>query len=172
MHQLAPTLETDRLVLRAHRFEDFQPYAELFASERARFMDGPIAPADAWRNFMCDVGQWAVLGYGAWAVELKATGAFIGQVGLNRPYHFPEDELGWLLFDGHEGQGHALEAATRARDFGFHELGLTTLVSYVDPKNARSIALAERLGAVPDPEAMRPENDPCIVFRHPRRGPV
>lgn len=168
MYQVAPTLETDRLVLRPHRFEDFQPLADLFATERSRYMDGPLRPADVWRNFMCDVGQWAVLGYGAWAIELKATGTYIGQVGLNRPYHFPEDELGWLLFDGHEGHGYAFEAAKRARDFGFTELGLGTLVSYVDPENARSTALAERLGGMRDPAAKRPENDPCIVFRHPR----
>lgn len=166
MHRVAPILETDRLILRPHRLEDFGPYADLFASERSRYMDGPISRADAWRNFMCDVGQWPILGYGAWAIELKSTGAYIGQVGLNRPFHFPEDELGWLLFAGHEGHGYALEAARRARDFGFDELGLTTLVSYVDPDNARSIALCERLGGVRDPDAKRPENDPCIVFRH------
>ncbi|MEL7026999.1 MAG: GNAT family N-acetyltransferase, partial [Pseudomonadota bacterium] len=48
----------------------------------------------------------------------------------------------------------------------FTELGLSTLVSYIDPENARSIALAERLGAVRDDEAEKPEDNP-LVYRHP-----
>lgn len=169
MHVVAPTLTTERLVLRAHRLADFEPIAQLFATDRSRFMDGPRRAPEVWRGFMCDVGQWAVLGYGAWAIELK-DGTLVGQVGLNRPVEFPEDELGWLLFEGYEGRGYALEAARTARDFGYGQAGLPSLVSYIDPENARSIRLAERLGAVRDPGAATPNGDPCLVFRHPRPG--
>lgn len=55
----------------------------------------------------------------------------------------------------------------RARDWAFETLALDTLVSYVHRDNARSIALAERLGAAPDAGA-----PPCpyrdhLVYRHP-----
>jgi RimJ/RimL family protein N-acetyltransferase len=167
VYTTAPTLETERLVLRAHQLADFPPLAALFATGRSRFMNGPKSLDDVWRGFMCDVGQWPILGYGTWAIERKATGEYVGQVGLNRPPEYPEDELGWLLFDGFEGRGFAFEAAARARSFAFDVLRLPTLVSYVDPSNLRSIALAKRLGAARDPSAPKPQHDPCLVFRHP-----
>lgn len=162
---IAPTITTERLILRAHRLEDFAPIAALFATPRSRYMDGPKAAADVWRGFMSDVGQWPILGYGAWAVTLH-DGTYVGQVGINRPLEFPEDELGWLLFEGYEGKGYAFEAAVAARDFAWREVGLRTLVSYIDPDNAPSIRLAERLGALRDPNAATPQNDPCLVYRH------
>jgi RimJ/RimL family protein N-acetyltransferase len=166
MHTVAPTLTTDRLVLRAHRLEDFAPIAALFETDRSRYMDGPRKPAEVWRGFAGDVGQWPLLGYGAWAITLR-DGTYVGQVGLNRPLDFPEDELGWLVFDGYEGRGYAYEAAVAARDFAFGAAGLKTLVSYIDPDNTRSLRLAERLGAVRDPSAATPNGDPCLVYRHP-----
>ena len=162
---IAPTITTDRLILRSHRREDFEPIAALFQSPRSRYMDGPKPAADVWRYFTNDVGQWVILGYGTWAVTLR-DGTYIGQVGINRPLDFPEDELGWLLFDGYEGRGYAYEAALAARGFAFGEVGLKTLVSYIDPDNGPSIRLAERLGAVRDPDAATPNGEACLVFRH------
>lgn len=65
------------------------------------------------------------------------------------------------------GQGLAAEAAGAARAHAFGALGWTTAVSYVDPGNARSIALAERMGAIRDDAAPVPHSDrPCLVYRH------
>ncbi|MBL3565882.1 N-acetyltransferase, partial [Rhodovulum sulfidophilum] len=47
----APIIDTARLRLRPHRVEDFGPYAALFASERARFMGGPLSRRQAWQVF-------------------------------------------------------------------------------------------------------------------------
>ena len=162
---VAPILRTERLVLRPHVMADFETYAALFASPRAKHM-GVLDRRGAWFSFASDVAQWALMGCGAWAVERAADEAFIGQVAINRPVHFPEPELGWMLCAPFEGQGYAREAAQAARAFAFGTLRLPTLVSYVGPDNARSIALARRLGAVPDPQAARPEPDD-LVFRHP-----
>ncbi len=161
----APVLRTERLVLRPHVMADFEAYAGLFASPRAEHM-GVLDRRGAWFGFASDVAQWALMGCGAWAVDRAADGTCIGQVAINRPVHFPEPELGWLLFAPFEGHGYAMEAALAARAFAFGTLQLPTLVSYVGPDNARSIALARRLGAVPDPQAARPDPDD-LVFRHP-----
>ena len=72
-------------------------------------------------------------------------------------------ELGWLLYDGYEGQGYATEAAAALRDWAFGTLGLETLVSYCDPDNAASIAVAERLGAVRDPLAARQDPEDMVL---------
>lgn len=163
--QQIPTLTTRRLTLRAPVAEDFPAYARLMASPRARSMGGPFDLRAAWGVFCHDVAQWRLFGHGALMVELTLTGQCLGQVGINHGPLFPEKELGWLLYDGHEGQGYATEAARALRQWAFETLGLRSLVSYVDPRNDRSIAVARRLGAIPDPEA--PRQDPGdIVFRH------
>lgn len=164
---IAPTLETERLLLRPHRMEDFEPIAALFATPRSKYMDGPWSRGKTWYAFAADVGHWALMGFGAWAIEIRETGEYVGQIGLNHPADFPERELGWLLFEEFEGHGYAFEAATRARQFAYETLGWTTVVSYIDRENTRSIRLAERMGASPDPDAPTPDDGPCFVYRHP-----
>ena len=164
----APTLHTDRLTLRHHRLEDFEPMATHFATDWAQYMGGPLGQEKMWLWLAAEVGSWSLLGHGSWAGDLTATGETIGQVGINKPVHFPEVEIGWLLYPGFEGHGYAFEAATAARAWAF-ENGHDTLVSYIDPPNSRSIALAERLGAVLDKDADKPDPDD-LVYRHNRRA--
>ncbi len=167
----APRIETERLTLRPHRMEDFPAFAAFFASDAARFIGGPLPARGAWHGFAADVGSWDLLGYGDWAIEERATGAFAGQVALSKPPHFPEREIGWLLIPGFEGRGYATEAARAVRGFAYGTLGWDTAVSYVDPGNHRSIAVARRLGCTEDPAA--PPLDPeDLVFRHPAPEPL
>src|SRR5687767_2400847 len=131
--QRIPRLVTERLVLRAPVAEDFPLYAQLHASPRAVHMGGPFALRAAWGLFCHEVAGWALFGHGALMIDLRATGACVGQVGINHGPLFPEKELGWLVYDGHEGQGYATEAAAALRDWAARKLGLHRLVSYIDP---------------------------------------
>ena len=70
-----------------------------------------------------------------------------------------------LIYAPFEGKGYALEAARAMRDWAFAGLKLPTLVSYVDQDNARSRALAEKLGARLDPDAPRQDKED-LVYRH------
>jgi len=163
-----PELQTDRLVLRAPRLEDFPDYAALMASPRAVFMGGPFDQRAAWGMFCHDVALWSLCGHGALMIDLRSTGRCIGQVGINHGPLYPEKELGWLLYDGYEGQGYATEAAAILRNWAFDALGLQTLVSYFDPANHRSMAVSARLGGVRDASA--PVQDVGdVVFRYSRR---
>lgn len=160
-----PTLRTSRLVLRAPVLADFDAYRDLMASSRSTGMGGPFDEARAWGLFCHDIACWSPFGHGALMIDVTATGHCVGQVGINHGPLFPEKELGWLLYEGFEGQGYVTEAATSLRDWAFAELGLPTFVSYFDPANSRSIAVAERLGAVRDDLA--PRQDPeDVVYRH------
>jgi len=160
-----PTLGTVRLLLRAAAPDDFPAYLGVLQSDRATHMGGPFDERAAWGMFCNDIAQWQLFGHGCLMLELVGTGQCIGQVGINHGPLFPEKELGWLLYDGYEGKGYALEAAVAMRDWAFAQANLPSLVSYVDPLNARSIALAERMGAVRDPHAQG--QDPRdLVFRH------
>jgi len=160
----APELTTARLTLRAHTIHDFEPYAAFFASDRAEHI-GRLDRRKAWYAFCSDVAQWALHGYGAWAIT-DDTNSFVGQVGILKPDEFPEPELGWLLLKDQESKGIATEAAIAARDWAFVKRGLPTLVSYIAPANIRSQKLAERLGACVDTTAVGDDPDD-MVYRHP-----
>ena len=161
-----PTLATARLVLRAPQCADFAAYAAFFASDRAVFEGGPMDAARAWREFAAEVAGWVLHGFGGWSVTDRGTGVWLGAVALNYPAEFPEPELGWTLAPAAEGRGYAFEAATAARAWFYAHTACRTLVSYISPGNVRSIRLAERLGARPDPDAARPEPGD-LVYRHP-----
>jgi RimJ/RimL family protein N-acetyltransferase len=165
---MTPTLATQRLVLRPIRLADFEPYAALLASDRARYMDGPHDRAKAWAWFTGDVAGWQLFGRGALSVEVAESGKLAGQVGFGTGGDFPEVELGWFLHEGFEGHGFATEACAALRGWGFGPGGLETFVSYIDPDNRPSRRLAERLGAAVDPGAATPNGDPTLVYRHRR----
>jgi len=164
-----PVIETERLRLRAMQPADWPACAALMASDRARHMGGPFGTAAAWGMFCHDAAGWALYGIGALMIDRRADGVTLGQVGVSHGPLFPEAELGWFLFDGFEGQGHATEAAAALRDVALSRL--PTLVSYVSPGNAASAAVARRLGGIEDPLAPRQpgdENADDLVFRYVR----
>ncbi len=163
----APILLTSRLRLRPHMAGDFDRFAEFYATPRSRYVGGPLARGPAWRGFAAMVGQWPLLGFGAWAIDLLDGGDHVGHVDLWAPEDWPENELGWALWEGFEGHGYAHEAAVRARQYAFQTLGWSTDVSYIDPDNEPSRRLAERLGASLDGQAATPPDRPCVVYRHP-----
>ncbi|MEL6167509.1 MAG: GNAT family N-acetyltransferase [Pseudomonadota bacterium] len=162
---VAPTLETERLVLRAPRFEDFEPMATLLCSDRAALIGGPYDRERAWSEFAAEVGSWALLGVGYWAITDRSTNETYGMTGLGKPPHFLELEIGWSVVAKAEGKGIAFEAAQAVLAHAFGPMGVPTLVSYIDPANARSAQLAERLGARIDPEATAPWPED-VVYRH------
>lgn len=165
---IAPFLQGERVRLRPLRADDFERLVELFESPRSKYMDEVKSRAEAWKIFLADVGQWVLLGFGAWAIEEITNGIYVGQVSLNFPVDFPERELGWQVWEEFEGKGYAFEAAMLARQFAFGELGWTTVVSYIDPENVKSLRLAERMGATLDKNAATPNNEACLVYRHLR----
>lgn len=166
-----PTLETERLVLRAPSRADFEGYAEVMASPRAAFMFGTLSRQQAWTFFASDVASWVIDGFGCWTAVDKQDGTPRVYLGFTKPNNFPELELGWMTTAQAEGKGYAFEAAKAAQGWGFEALGAETFVSYITPENTRSIALAERLGAVRDLDASRPEGETAqdtSVYRHRR----
>ena len=160
-----PTLQTQRLVLRPMAEADFPAYAAFLASPRAAGLGGPLSKRQAWGLFCHDIACWSLYGHGGLMIDRRADGICIGQVGISHGPLFPEKELGWLLYEGHEGQGYATEAAIALRSRAAQTLGVPELVSYIAPNNTGSAAVAERLGAARDLVADRPDpND--LVYRH------
>lgn len=142
-----PALETDRLWLRAWRETDLDAYARMCADEEfSRFFGAPLDRDDAWRQMALHVGHWQLRGFGLWAVEEKTSGALVGRAGLFRPEGWPGLEVGWAFDPSVWGRGYATEAGHAALAHAWDELGAERVISIIDPDNARSIAVAERLG--------------------------
>jgi RimJ/RimL family protein N-acetyltransferase len=163
-----PRIVTDRLVLRAPRLSDFATWADIACTDRGTFIGGPYDEETAWLDFCQMTAGWLLRGAGLWVVERRSDGAVLGFVPLNHEYGDPEMEMGFLFLPAFEGQGYAQEAAAAARDHALGALGLPTLVSYMDPANARALALAARLGGSPDPvaEAAYVDDGPVAVYRY------
>ncbi len=54
--------------------------------------------------------------------------------------------MGWTLARAAWGRGYAKEGARASLDYAFDTLGADHVISVIHPDNARSIAVAERLG--------------------------
>ncbi|HEY6817250.1 MAG TPA: GNAT family N-acetyltransferase, partial [Croceibacterium sp.] len=144
----APTLETERLVLRAIEERDLDGWASLLADPAsARFIGGVVERPAAWRGMATMAGSWSLKGFGMFSIVEKASGRWIGRAGPWQPEGWPGSEVGWALLPDAWGHGYATEAATAAIDWAFANLGWTDVIHTIDPLNAASIALAERLGS-------------------------
>ena len=133
--------------MRALNHDDIDAYAAMCADEEwGRFLTGALSREDAWRQMAMFAGSWVLRGYGHWAAIEQATGTFLGRCGFWYPEGWPGLEIGWAFDRRHWGRGSATEAADAALDYGFGALGFEHLISVIDPGNARSVAVAERLG--------------------------
>lgn len=163
----APTLTTDRLILRGPEPGDFEPIAAFLADpERPRGFGGTKNRTEAWRWWASSIGHWHLRGYGYWTI-CDPGGAVLGIVGLWEPDGWPEVEMGWVALADAEGKGIMAEAATRARAFAYDTLGLPALSSNIKPDNTRSIRLAERLGCTVERRYVNVSHGDMLLYRHP-----
>jgi len=145
-----PTIETERLRLVPPVARHFDTFAAVWADPNF-VVNLEALPRDretSHRSFCAMLGHWQVRGWGGFFVEERLTGAFVGCVGVSDWEGWPEPEIGWWIVPATWGRGYATEAARAALDY-FASLKRTSrLVSFVPPKNDRSIRIAEKLGAV------------------------
>lgn len=150
----APTIETERLVLRGYRSEDFPHVAATWADpEVTRHISGrPLTEEETWTRFLRNIALWPMLGYGYWAATEKSTGRYIGDVGFAdfkraiEPSLKGAPEIGWVLARGSHGSGYATEAAHAALRWLERELGPQRTVCVINDDNRASIRVAEKCG--------------------------
>ncbi|MEM6465578.1 MAG: GNAT family N-acetyltransferase [Pseudomonadota bacterium] len=162
-------LETERLMLRPPQPADLAAWTTFFTTERAQFVGGGVGKTDlAWRVFAVFLGHWALRQTGPYVLCRKDTGAPIGTAGPWYPSGWPEKELTWSIWSPqNEGQGFAREAVQVLQTHVRADLHWSRAVSYIDPENAASIRLAERIGCRVDAGAPAPDDDPTLVYVHP-----
>jgi len=142
------TLETERLLLRWLRVDDFDQFARMCRDpEVMRFIGGQLlTEIEVWRQMAAIMGHWYFRGYGIWGVEEKSSGKLIGRIGCLNPIGWPAFELGWTLARESWGKGYATEGARRALAYAFTELDQDHVISLIAPANVASAKVAERLG--------------------------
>ena len=146
-----PTLTTPRLILRALRAEDLDAFAAMSANpEVMRYLGTgqTRTRAETWDLMARMLGQWALRGYGVFAIVEAATGRFIGRSGILHPITWTEPELAYGLDQPYWGKGYATESTIALRHWAFATLGVARIASYIRPDNAASAALLRRMGAV------------------------
>jgi RimJ/RimL family protein N-acetyltransferase len=147
---------TARLRLRRWRESDREPFAALNADpEVMEHFAAPLSRAESDALAGSIAAAIERDGWGLWAVDERASGRFVGFVGLAVPgFEAPFGdavEIGWRLARWSWGRGYATEAAGAALDAAFGPLGLDEVVSFTYEGNRRSRAVMERLGMARDP---------------------
>jgi RimJ/RimL family protein N-acetyltransferase len=173
-------LETERLVLRKPRLDDVDGLLEFAGDgEVMRWIAGePGGREVALEHVERWLARWDANGVGQFVVLLGER--IIGRVGLlvwdSRSWETSsydlagdaaESELGWAISSGYWGQGYATEAARAARTWAYEKRGVGRLISLIDPRNVRSIRVADKLGAEPE-QLVHSSFGPTLVWLHPR----
>ncbi|MGH9090765.1 MAG: GNAT family N-acetyltransferase [Acidimicrobiales bacterium] len=115
------------------------------------FEDGHVYTPDESRTWLqWHADMWGLEGYGFWGVELRATGAFVGWLGVTKvwtpPEIMPSSELGWFIARRHWGQGLATEGAREALAFAFGPLELPRVIARYHSDNPASGRVMEKIG--------------------------
>jgi ribosomal-protein-alanine N-acetyltransferase len=126
-----PVLETERLVLRKFEQDDFKDVGAW-----GEFTSAQEAEVEARKFLDFCFGEYRAGGAGPWAMQLKETGAIVGNCGFPHII-FPEHcgEVNYYVGFRHRGQGLAAEAVKGLLEFGFREIGLTRIQARCEPEN-------------------------------------
>jgi RimJ/RimL family protein N-acetyltransferase len=147
---VATRFETARLVIRSFEDRDSARWFSMVSEpEFRRYL--PPAPAPTGEAFVATLERYRELererGLALWAVELKASGVFIGQCGL-QPIEAtgPEVELAYHFTRLSWGNGYATEAAIGSLAQGFGSAGLVEVIAIVMSENIASRRVVEKAG--------------------------
>ena len=155
---------TERLQLRRFRRADRAAFAALNADpDVVRYIrDGrPLTRAESDALLDAVEAHWRTHGFGLWcAAPRDDPDACLGFVGLAVPSFLPTVlpavEVGWRLARPAWGRGLATEGARAALEHAFGPLRLQSVISVIDPANARSVRVAEKLGMRRGPAHLHP----------------
>jgi RimJ/RimL family protein N-acetyltransferase len=173
----APRIETERLVLRAHTPDDLPVCAAMWSdADVVRYIGGrPFSREEVWARLLRYAGMWVVMGHGFWAIEEKASGRLVGEVGIMEarrdiePSFEGEPEVGWALMPAAHGKGYASEAVAAALAWGDRHLEAAQMMCIISPENAPSIRLAVKFGFRERAQTTY-HGSPTTEFERPRYG--
>lgn len=163
--------DTERLAFRVWEERHREPFAAMNAdAEVMRHFPAPLTAEQSNASVDHGLEEFASRGWSNWAVEIRATGDFVGFIGLSVPRRGlpfgPCIEVGWRLKRPAWGHGYATQGARRCLHVGFERLGLEEIVSCTARSNRRSVAVMERTGMA---NADADFDHPALPAGHPLR---
>ena len=166
-----PIIDTPRLQLRGHEVADLDACAAMWADpEIVRYIGNrPSSREETWARLLRYRGHWELLGFGFWAVVERATGTFVGELGLAdfrrevaswdpRPASSAAEgwcgsiapplgaEAGWVIARAAHGQGYATEGLRAALAWGAAHVAAREVSAVIEPDNAASLRVAHKCG--------------------------
>lgn len=162
---VAVELETPRILLRAWKESDLEPWIALnLDPENLRFFPRTYSSEESKASFLRIRELLQANSFGLWAAEEKSSELFMGFVGIslqNIPgvAFMPCHEIGWRLDKQFWGNGYATEAARVILEFGLHEVGIDKIFSFTAAQNLPSINVMKKIGLHERAE---------LAFAHPR----
>jgi RimJ/RimL family protein N-acetyltransferase len=142
-------LETKRLVIREYTSEDFDALYEILSdAETMKYYPKPYDENGVRRWIVWCIGSYKQNGFGLWALELKETGAFIGDCGISMQNIDGEilPEIGYHVNKKYWRQGYAKEACAAVKDWLFQNTDFEGVYSYMNQENVASCATAAANG--------------------------
>jgi RimJ/RimL family protein N-acetyltransferase len=151
MNYLIPEeLETDRLILRMFRLDDWKYIHEYYGdAECSKYTSGkPLTENESWQKMAAVLGHWQLRNYGSYALEEKKLKRVIGIAGLDYPSDWPEPEIQWGLAKEFWAKGYASEAVRAIKNMTAQYIPHISLISLIHPQNMNSSNLAKSVGAI------------------------
>lgn len=141
-------IETERLLIRPLTLDDLDAVHAAFSDPVVmRYIPGGACQLDGSRARLASyIEHQEAHGFSKWAVAERSSGAVIGDCGLKLLEGGPDVELGFHFAREYWGQGYATEAARACLDWGLRELDRDAIVAIVDPENAASVRVLEKIG--------------------------
>ena len=149
---MAGGVETERLRLLLWSDEYFDDFARICADpEVVRYITGgdPLSRADVEEIAARTKRMWQDHGFGPWAAIEKASGRWVGRIGLTLLHDWPDPhkwEIGFELDPDFWGRGFAAEGAREGVRAGFEEAGLERIISVTVPEHHASRRVMEKCG--------------------------
>ena len=125
---------------------------------------------EAEETFERALEHWRLHAFGWRSALERRSGEWVGFVGLNRvgagTTGVAENavEIGWWIVRSRWGRGYASEGAAALRDEAFGRLGLERIVARVQPRNAASARVAQKLGMTLWLETTGKRGEPLHVY--------
>jgi RimJ/RimL family protein N-acetyltransferase len=149
--ELPDVIEAQRIVIRPFRAEDKEAFVSFMTDENATsefmFSEGQKTPYGAQAFFDQIVSSYSTeKPYFFYTIALRGSAGFIGAGGVSS---LPENgtfECSCCLIPGRRGYGYATEAIRALIEYCFASYEIEEFKTYIDPRNRRSIAIANRLG--------------------------
>lgn len=144
-------LETARLILRLWQQADLEHLARVLADPAVMesLRKSPYSPQKSQETFEYILQHWERHGYGPWATFEKASGQYVGHIGLEYMEDWPfehKTEVGFVVGSEFWNKGYATEAAQASLQHGFDVVELPRIISTTFEDHRASRRVMEKCG--------------------------